>query len=179
MKNESGFVRFLKKIFPYFTIASGILLLLFQSTFAPRAGKAPLLDSSVYMYTGWMMKQGFLPYLNVWDNKGPVFYLMEMLGISGGTLTLWLFEGLLLFIAFVFCYKMFKLYVNKNIAIVSTLFLLLSMVFVFDRGNLVEEFALPFCFIALYILAKYPLQKNSLKMMIIRSKAPLRLQSFY
>ena len=51
----------------------------------------------------------------------------------------------------------------KNIEIFSTLFLIITTVFIFDRGNLVEEFALPFCFIALYILAKYSLQNYSLK----------------
>ncbi|AMP20003.1 hypothetical protein AZF37_01365 [endosymbiont 'TC1' of Trimyema compressum] len=164
LEKESKLVVCLRRLFPYFVILSGVLLLLLQSLFAPGAGKAPSWDdSSIYNYVGWLMNQGFTPYIDIRDSKGPVFYFMEMLGIYGGTLSLWVFEGILLFIAFLFCYKMFKMHVNKNIAIFSTLFIIISTVFIFDRGNMVEEFALPFCFIALYILAKYPLQNYSLK----------------
>jgi hypothetical protein len=37
-------------------------------------------DSAVYTYIGWAMAHGKVPYVQLWDHKGPLLYLIERLG---------------------------------------------------------------------------------------------------
>jgi len=67
-------------------------------------------DTSVYQYIGKMMWQGILPYRDIFDHKGPVVYLWNMLGYGLHPMTgQWLLEFLLLlgsaFIAFKIAHK--------------------------------------------------------------------------
>jgi hypothetical protein len=37
-------------------------------------------DNDVFAYIGWGMSKGKIPYLDLWDHKGPLLYLLERLG---------------------------------------------------------------------------------------------------
>lgn len=37
-------------------------------------------DNAVYTYIGWAMAHGKVPYVQLWDHKGPLLYLIERLG---------------------------------------------------------------------------------------------------
>lgn len=43
-------------------------------------------DSGVFLYTGWRILNGEIPYLHVWDHKPPVIFILNALGlfIGGG-----------------------------------------------------------------------------------------------
>ena len=112
-------------------------------------------DSGVFMYIarGWL--SGKIPYKNIWDHKGPVLYLLNVLGlmIGGGRWGVWLVE---LFSALVFTctfYELMKKLSGKIGAAFGTI-ILLHLFFTFlDRGNFSEEFALTPSIISLLLFS--------------------------
>ncbi|MCX6069001.1 MAG: hypothetical protein NT121_25185 [Chloroflexi bacterium] len=41
----------------------------------------PSRDSGVFLYTGWRVLHGEIPYLQLWDHKPPVIYYLDALGL--------------------------------------------------------------------------------------------------
>ena len=62
-------------------VVLGVLLLLAADSFI---GK-PSLDSSTYIYVAEGILKGELPYVDRWDNKGPLLYSLNAIGISSST----------------------------------------------------------------------------------------------
>ncbi len=52
------------------------------TTSFPLRGAVPTHDAGVYAYVGWMITQGHMPYTDVWDNKGPLTYLLYAVGTA-------------------------------------------------------------------------------------------------
>ncbi len=50
------------------------------TTSFPVRGAVPTHDAGVYAYIGWMITRGHMPYVDAWDNKGPLTYLLYAVG---------------------------------------------------------------------------------------------------
>jgi hypothetical protein len=62
----------------------------------------PSRDSGVFLYAGWRILSGELPYRDIWDHKPPLIYYLNALGlvVSGGSRWgVWCIEFILLFTA--------------------------------------------------------------------------------
>lgn len=120
-------------------------------------------DATVYSYVGWSMTKGYVPYVDSWDNKGPLFHIIQYIGslihMDHG---LFLLEILSLFLAFWFLYQTAKLYVSPFLSAVAALYCNLLLVPFLEGGNLSEEYALPFLAAAIYLLTKYLFQDHRL-----------------
>ena len=118
-------------------------------------------DSSVFMYVARVILNGGMPYLDTFDHKGPLIYLINILGLLISEYRgIYLIELLTIFITFLFIYKIARLKCNKKISLLI-LFLTSSALFkYFDWGNYTEEYALPFITISIYIFADYFLNKK-------------------
>lgn len=152
------------RLLVYSVLAVLALLVVMQSPLAPGGKGVTQYDSGVYLYTGWRMKLGNAPYLQAWDNKGPVLYFINMIGIAlSYRYGVWFMELIFMFVAGCFCYRALRLFSRRAVALASTVFVLLILPSVFQGGNLTEEWALPFCFISLYIFSCYSFQDYSFK----------------
>ena len=60
----------------------------------PRFQPLPFIDSGVFLYIGWQWTQGQVPYLDLWDHKPPLIYMVDALGytLTGGQAGVWLLE---------------------------------------------------------------------------------------
>lgn len=118
-------------------------------------------DSGVFLYVGWRILNGELPYRDVWDHKPPVIFYINALGLAimdGSRWGVWLLEFLgLSFAAFV-GFKIVQKTLGTFPAMFSTLLWLLTLVFVIQGGNLTTEYTLPLQFTALW-LAKTTFEK--------------------
>ena len=106
-------------------------------------------DSGVFLYTGWRILNGQVPYLDVWDHKPPLIFYINAIGlaVSGGSRWgVWCIEFLFVLLAALICYKLIKDAFNTPTAIFVTFIWLLSLIFVIQGGNLVAEYALPLQF---------------------------------
>lgn len=121
-------------------------------------------DAGIFAYVGMAMKEGRVLYTEVWENKGPLLYFINLLGISINYYHgIYLLELSALFFTLFFMYKTANLYCNKTIALISAVFASVPLTVTLEGGNLSEEYALPFMAWCLYLAAKFIKQDCNLK----------------
>ena len=113
-------------------------------------------DTAVFQTVGYMMKRGFLPYVDSFDHKGPLLYLIHYLGSLINTNTgVGVFQLINYFITFLFAYKIARFKLNRFESIftilVGSIILLNNHKEVAD----VEEFSMGFICVSLYIFLDY------------------------
>ena len=113
-------------------------------------------DSSVFMTVAMMMDKGYMPYRDSFDHKGPLLYLIDYAGRQIALYRgVWLFEFLFLFITICYLYKTARILCGRKIACLIVIIQLALLRGYFEGGNLVEEYALPFICVALFIFMDY------------------------
>ena len=109
------------------------------------------------------MHNGQVPYLDSFDQKGLLQFVINYVGLCfGGKTGIWIYEIISMFISIIYCYKTAIIITNNKI--VSFLTILCSFAVLgtyFEGGNLTEEYALPFIAISLYIFTKHLFIKDS------------------
>ena len=148
-----------------FSFVVAALLAISVSPSSPWNRSEPITDSSVFLTVGTQMKAGQTPYIDTFDHKGPVLYIINYLGVLiNPTSGILVFEFVALFVAAVYMYKISRLFLNKrSIAWFLTLatFSLYVTFNITDRGNLTEEYAFPFIAMALYEFMRYLLHDKT------------------
>ena len=112
-------------------------------------------DSGVFLYTGWRILNGELPYRDIWDHKPPVIFYINAAGLAltnNSRWGVWLLELVLVFFAAWVGYQLIKKVFGLFPAIFSLLLWLLSLVPLFQGGNFTTEYTLPLQFAALWLL---------------------------
>lgn len=119
-------------------------------------------DSSIFHYVARVMKDGGMPYLDTFDHKGPVIYLLDALGLSlNQNIGVWIVELCFILIALIYSYKLAVLFgAGKRISLVAALVCAFTLTYYFEGGNQVEEYACTCILIALYCFAKYFIKKS-------------------
>lgn len=137
------------------------------SPYLPLIHDVPGRDSGVFIYVGEQILDGRLPYLDVWDHKGPLLYYINAFGILLGFHShygLWTIQFIFISLSALISLHLLKLSFGRIPAIAGTLFWLLNIPILFDGGNLAEVYALLFQFLAIlcFFLSE---KRNSLKYM--------------
>ena len=109
----------------YFCYAIGLFVTCFAvslyNTQNPLTNTYARGDSSVYQYIGQMMRQGILPYRDIFDHKGPIVYLWNMMGgIIHPTWGQWLLEFLLLLGSAALAFLMAHKYLSSFLSFLIT-----------------------------------------------------------
>lgn len=113
-------------------------------------------DAGIFAYIGFAITKGRQLYLGAWDNKGPLLYLINALGILiDHRYGITLLEFITLFSSVILLYKTASLFVSKEISMACAIFSMMSLTSNLEGGNLAEEYALPFTILAFYFIAKY------------------------
>jgi len=143
----------------FFAILS--LMIAMQFALAPGADGYPGSDSAVFLYIGERMKQGAVPYRDLFDHKGLYLYFIEYIGLllgGGNFWGVWVLEVCNLFVAALLLLRVTKLFTAKRgvqYASVSLVLVTVTCYMTYEGGNLVEEYALPWITLALLIFMKY------------------------
>lgn len=121
-------------------------------------------DSPHFMTDGQNWLNGRIPYRDTFDHKGPIIYLVNMIGMwlgGGSRYGIIVLQIISLTITLIFAWKISqqakKSYLWGGISIGL---MLLFMVGGYSAGNTVQEYNLPFLMIATYFLVKYFYQKK-------------------
>ncbi|HJS19052.1 MAG TPA: glycosyltransferase family 39 protein [Anaerolineales bacterium] len=112
-------------------------------------------DSGVFLYTGWRILSGELPYRDIWDHKPPVILYLNALGLAISEHSrwgVWLIEVILLFAAAFLGFQLIKRLFGVLPSVFSLMLWLLTLVFVLQGGNLTTEYTLPLQFAALFLV---------------------------
>ncbi len=145
----------------------GIYCLIIATTFLLICTKSsPLypindwVDSNAFFTMGKGMMNGKVLYRDLFEQKGPLLYLIHGLAylISYNTfLGVYIFEVIFFAVFLYFCSKIINLYYNKEysyIAVPIISAIVLNLVN-FSHGDSAEEFTIPLLTISLYYLLKY------------------------
>lgn len=113
---------------------------------------APNRDSSAFIYVAQGILEGEVPYVDRWDHKGPVIYLLNATGLALlGMWGIWLIEAAFLIGTVWLAY----IVVKENFGLAATPFpvAILAGYFLYfaQGGNFTEQYALLFQFLALYL----------------------------
>jgi 4-amino-4-deoxy-L-arabinose transferase-like glycosyltransferase len=115
-------------------------------------------DSGVFLYTGWRILNGEVPYRDIWDHKTPGIFYLDALGlaISGGsTWGVWFIELASLFAAAYVGYLLLKKLFGIYPAVISTFLWLYTFLIVLAGGNLTQEYTLPIQFAVLWLFSQW------------------------
>ena len=110
-------------------------------------------DSSAFAYVAEGILAGEVPYLDRWDHKGPVIYLIYALGLlAPGWWGLWLINMAFLLGSAFLCFKTVQREFGTTAALfsVSTLLIYVRLL----GGGLTEQYALLFQFLTLFLFLR-------------------------
>ena len=122
-------------------ILSGITAFFFtiQSPLHPWNLAVTGTDSSVFKTVSMMMARGSIPYVDTFDHKGPLLYILNWLGDRISLYRgVWVIEMIFLIATFFMLYKIARLVCKKSVSCI-VVFLSISLLFgYFDGGNISE-----------------------------------------
>lgn len=115
----------------------------------------PYTDSSVFVYVGRVMQNGGLPYVDVFDHKGPLLYILNYLGLSitGNIWGIWLEECILLLVCSIVFFHCIHGIWGRVPTVLSIIGLFMFVMGTSD-GNLTESWGLCFAMIILSDMVK-------------------------
>lgn len=121
----------------------------------------PFLDAGLFEYFGFAMSKGDVPYLNIFDHKGPVIFLVNYLGYAlAGPFGIKCLYLLCIYGFFNICYAIGRLFTSvTSIFFVDTIIYFVLIVF-FEGGWGFEGYVLPFISFSLYVFIKYLLHEK-------------------
>jgi hypothetical protein len=112
-------------------------------------------DSGVFLYVGWRILNGEIPYRDVWDHKGPIIYYLDALGLllsPNNTWGVWCVEFIFLVAAVSLSFIILKKSFGPIAALAGLYFWLLTFFITFAGGNLTTEYTIAFQFLLLYLV---------------------------
>lgn len=145
------------KYFVYISMVLCTLLLSFTCDNNPFSIGNMNIDSSVFNYVARVIRNGGMPYRDTFDHKGPLLYLINVLGqVIHSYLGLWLIECVFIFFTFFYAYKIARYFNCGNVKCIMVIIInTLAFSYYFDGGNMSEEYACLFITISLYIFIKF------------------------
>lgn len=138
-----------------FFLALSLTALYFASESSPFYARNPWDDVSIYYSIGRGITQGYVPYRDMFDHKGPVVFFLFALGhllVPDCFYGVYLLESLCFSGVLYFAHKIYRLYFDEGAALVLSV---LSMVILLDGGFLgygasCEEFTMVIYMAVLY-----------------------------
>jgi len=114
-------------------------------------------DAGIFMYVGSLILKGKIPYLDVWENKGPLVFYINALGLSlgdGSRWGIWLMEFLFLCGAVWLCYSLMRSIMGDIPALIGVFVMVAAAGNVLQGGNYSEEYSVLFSCLALWAFFK-------------------------
>lgn len=107
----------------------------------------PSQDSGVFLYSGWRIVNGEIPYLQVWDHKPPIIYYIDAVSIlltPNSGWGLWYLEVFFFTLAGYAGYRVLKTLFGMYTAIIISFLWILTSSYLLAGGNLTTEYTVPF-----------------------------------
>ena len=127
-----------------FFVSALVFMLAFSKSTSPLYHDDIGTDSAIFMLIGKGWANGVLPYVGLWDLKGPVIFAINALGwlIAGNWYGLFAIQVLFMFLTLFFVYKMLRTSFPEKEACILTV-LSAFLLRVNYTGNSTEEYLLP------------------------------------
>ena len=132
------------------SLATVVLLIPALESFLGTPGR----DSSVFIYVAEGILHGEVPYLDRWDHKPPLIYVINLAGLlvsDGSIWGIWILEVLFLLGTLWFALAIFRENFGIAAAVISIPIFLHYFIKLSEGGNFTEQYVLIFQFAALYL----------------------------
>ncbi len=143
-------------LYPIFFLSAVLFLLAFSLWESPLYTHWYGCDASFFSMAGRGITQGWVPYVDFFDLKGPCFFFLEALGQSlfKDRLGVWLLEIPFLFASIVLIYEIGRLFVSHAKALAILCIVLFLHIGTLWGGNTLEEFMLPLNLLVIFLTLK-------------------------
>ena len=147
----------------YLFLISAIFVYLLSFSTSPHYPMPYSGDSPFFLTIGKYWSKGMIPYIDLWDQKGPIIFFMNMLGwiITDSRSGVFLVQIVSLFITLIALQRFLRLKYSIMASAGLTAFFLAGLTYVYQWGNTVEEYLLPWMLIGLYYLYQWILKAES------------------
>ena len=151
-----------------FLILSAVLIITIASTSSPLFPLNPWDDANCFLTMGRGIINGLVPYRDLYEQKGPVLYLVHALCslVPGRSFTgVWVLECLMAGIFAVYSWKSVKLFITPSKVSIFLVPMFLSVIYtmrLFNFGDSAEELCFPLLCIVLFYALKAMKTKNNL-----------------
>lgn len=114
-------------------------------------------DSGIFQEFGLLLLNGGTPYVDIFDHKGPILFFIQALGLYlNRTWGLFFLQSVSLFVSLLYWKKIMQLFKVEGLRCFLLIIVLLFFMFsYYERGNLCEEWCMPFLSFAFYIFLRY------------------------
>jgi hypothetical protein len=132
-------------VLPIIVSMIGTIVALFPSN--PMNMTLPSRDSGVFLYVGWRLLNGEIPYRDVWDHKPPLIYFVNALGISltpDSLWGIWILRFIFIFFTLFFVCRLLSREFGIYAALAGAVTLTSGLLTILEKGNVTEEYALLF-----------------------------------
>ena len=148
---------FASKYFPLVFIPISFLFTLIYSWTISPLYLGNDVDSSIFQTIGLGIAQGKLPYVDLFDHKGGLFFIIQSLGwyLPWGRWGLLLVQTIFMSATLIALFKTANLILDKAKAFGATICALLLYIIFMESGNQCETYMLPFTALTLYLALKY------------------------
>jgi len=162
--------KFLKTgTFIYTVLFGGCVFILLQSPLAPFAKRIVGIDSGIFIYSARQILEGQTIYKEIVEQKGPFLFFIDAVALlifNRHFIGIWIFELISLFAASIIMYKTARFFAGKVLSLAAVIAGMFFLVICLARGNMTEEWALPYISIAMYIFTDY--LKNNKPLTVLR-----------
>ena len=156
--------KIIKKLGIYFLICliSFLILYIFSTSTSSLYGNYFEDDSAIFIVMGKAIKQGLIPYKDVFDHKGPILFFIQALGqyLSEGRNGIFFLQFIMLSFTNILFFETSKKFCNPSKSIATLLIGLCFFGLFMEEGNLSEELSLPFIATCLYIAITWIKSEN-------------------
>lgn len=122
-----------------------IFVTVFSTSTSPLFNPPISTDSAVFQLIGKYWADGFLPYKDFWDHKGPIIYFVNFLGynFSGNQFGVYIIQIISLFISILMAHFYLSHKYTIRQSLLLCFFILLSLSSNYADGNKTTEYLLP------------------------------------
>lgn len=113
-------------------------------------------DSAMFQTIGKYWVEGYLPYVDLFDHKGPLIFFINALGYAlGGKNGLFALQVVFFAGAEYAAYRLLRCRLSRIASLVLALLLPFFLMPVWEEGNLIEEYSLLPLFVAFYCMYRW------------------------
>lgn len=132
------------------------LILTMQNVQNPISQNMIYSDGAIYQYIGHLVLEGKMPYIDAFDHKGILLYLINALGYAlSPRYGLWIIDSLCMIAILMFSYKTARFFLGKVMSVVVCVFIYSDFSDGYWIGDTPDFYATLFTAIAIYFLMQY------------------------
>lgn len=114
-------------------------------------------DSPIFQVIGKYWLEGDIPYKDLWDLKGPYIFLMNAIGygLAGTRTGIYFVQIFFMTLTLLGLFKIYRIHYSLVLSIAMIPVSLLPLSYIYEGGNLTEEYLLPFLSFSFYYVLQW------------------------